>query len=208
MNVAPDTSYEAVLETGVTGLVGTIELGLLDNQGAITEALSSADIIETPAGSGIYAATRTSPSTAGQYTLLWSIDGTTDPDQVATDELLVGYSAVSPGPSGPFYATRATLASKLKINATTNATDLDRVLAAATREIDHEIGGPLDSPTAQDLALLETVCLARAQDLWLVEGMPIGVIGLGGETPLLSPRDSWVRHANTLAPLKQSWGIA
>lgn len=106
------------------------------------------------------------------------------------------------------YADAAKLAAKLKVNANTQAEDLNRVLNAATLEIDSEIGGPLVSPSEEELALLESVCLARAQDLWLVEGMPIGVIGLGGETPLLSPRDSWQRHANTLAPLKQSWGIA
>jgi hypothetical protein len=31
---------------------------------------------------------------------------------------------------------------------------------------------------------------------------------LGGDTPLLAPRDSWVRYANMLAPLKSRWGIA
>lgn len=108
------------------------------------------------------------------------------------------------------YADATTLAGKLKVNEIAKADDLARVLDAATLEIDHEIGGPLVSPTDEELALLETVCLARAQDLWLVEGLPVGVIGLGGETPLLSPRDSWVRHANVLAALKRgdAWGIA
>ena len=106
------------------------------------------------------------------------------------------------------YADAATLAAKLKVDATAKADDLNRVLNAATVEIDHEIGGPLMSPSDEVLDLLESVCLARAQDLWLVEGLPVGVIGLGGETPLLSPRDSWARHANVLAALKQSWGVA
>lgn len=108
------------------------------------------------------------------------------------------------------YADATTLARKLKVNETTYATDLDRVLNAAALEIDHEIGGPLLSPTDEEAALLETVNLARAQDLWLVEGLPVGVIGLGGETPLLTPRDSWARHALTLASLKagDAWGVA
>ena len=109
------------------------------------------------------------------------------------------------------YATTTQLAAKLTISGAKLAAaedDLQRVLDAATLEIDHEIGGAIVSPTDEELALLESVCLARAQDLWLVEGMPIGVIGLGGETPLLSPRDSWQRHANVLAVLKSSWGIA
>ncbi len=100
--------------------------------------------------------------------------------------------------------------------------DLQRVLDAATLEINVEIGYRIDAEDPdvvtyvgtrgftidEALALAFTTNLARAQDLWLVEGLPVGVIGLGGETPLLSPRDSWVRHANTLAPLKKKWGIA
>lgn len=100
------------------------------------------------------------------------------------------------------YAEAETLAGKLKVNATTYADDLDRVLNAATLEIDREINGPLVSPSTEELALLETVCLSRAQDLWTIEGLPVGVIGLGGETPLLTPRDSWARHALALARLR------
>ncbi len=109
------------------------------------------------------------------------------------------------------YATVEQLAAKLTITGAKLAAsqgDLQRVLDAATLEIDHEIGGAFISPSEQELAICESVCLARAQDLWLVEGLPIGVIGLGGETPLLSPRDSWQRHANVLAAIKHEWGVA
>lgn len=106
------------------------------------------------------------------------------------------------------------MARKLKVNETTYMDDLTRVLDSATLEIDHEIGvlinGPLVSPSEEELSLLESVCLARAQDWWLIEGLPVGVIGLGGETPLLTPRDSWARHALALAPVKpgDAWGVA
>jgi hypothetical protein len=107
------------------------------------------------------------------------------------------------------YATVEQLAAQLKVNASTREADLQRVLDAAALEIDTEIGYSLDtSATEEDLALVATVNLARAADLWTIEGLPVGVIGLGGETPFLTPRNSWDRHANTLAPLKQSWGIA
>ncbi len=109
------------------------------------------------------------------------------------------------------YATVEQLAAKLSIRdakLAASEADLQRVLDAATLEIDHEIGGALVSPSEEEIALLEFACLGRSQDLWLIEGMPIGVIGLGGETPLLSPRDSWSRWANILAVLKQSWGVA
>lgn len=108
------------------------------------------------------------------------------------------------------YADTETLARKLKVNESTYQDDLERVLNAAALEIDHEIGGPLVSPDDEEAALLETVSLGRSQDLWLIEGLPVGVIGLGGETPLLTPRDSWARWALMLAPLKpgDAWGIA
>ena len=32
MNVPPTFAYEAVFQSGLTGLVGTVALGLLDNQ--------------------------------------------------------------------------------------------------------------------------------------------------------------------------------
>lgn len=105
------------------------------------------------------------------------------------------------------YGDTSTLAAKLSINATTHADNLERVLNAASLEIDHEIGGPIVTPTDEELALLDTVALARAQDLWVIEGLPVGVIGLASETPLLTPRNSWERHANNLAPLK-NWDEA
>lgn len=109
------------------------------------------------------------------------------------------------------YATKEQLAAKLTIGsarATASEDDLQRVLDSAAFEIDEFIGGPLVSPTDGQLALLATVNLGRAQDLWTIEGLPAGVIGLGGETPLLTPRDSFERWANMLAPLKTEWGIA
>jgi hypothetical protein len=111
------------------------------------------------------------------------------------------------------YANVETLAQQLKVNATTREADLQRVLDAAALEIDTEIGPEgvalLDaSPANEDyLALAATVNLSRAADLWVIEGLPVGVIGLGGETPFLTPRNSWERHSNTLAPLKRSWGL-
>lgn len=103
------------------------------------------------------------------------------------------------------YTEVATLANKLKVNADTQEENLQRVIDAAAFEIDREIGTPLISPTDGQLALLETVNLGRAQDLWLIEGLPVGVIGLGGETPFLSPRDSWERWAIVLSKGLRDW---
>lgn len=210
MNVAPSTTYEAVLQTGTTGLVGTIKLGLLDNQGAFTASLSSTGIIETPAGSGIYAATRTSPSVAGQYTLIWSLDGTTDPDQVSIEELVVTYNAPGEEPAGPTYATVAELAALLKVSPTTFETSLTRVLVVATGEIDSEIDRDDDDPlSGWELSLAAEVCLERAVEHWHQSRSPFGIVTLGEEQgPIWTPRDSWDRHAKKLMPLKQNWAIA
>lgn len=114
-------------------------------------------------------------------------------------------------PVASAYATVEQLAPKLSMTGArlqANQDDLQRVLNTAALEIDKEIGGPLISPSEAELDLLATVNLGRAQDLWTIEGLPVGVIGLGGETPLMTPRDSWVRWANMLAAVKTDWGLA
>lgn len=99
MNVAPGASYEAVVDWGVTGLVGALGLTVFDNEGNITVARLSAGIIETPAGSGVYSRPgNVAPAVLGQYTLLWD-NGAETPGNVATDSLTVTYSA--PGPPVP-----------------------------------------------------------------------------------------------------------
>lgn len=133
MNVPPAFPYEAVFQSGITGLVGTVALGLLDNQGAYTDDLSTVDIIETPAGSGVYAASRTSPDTEGQYTLIWTIDGTTNPGSVSVEELNVTF-----GTPGSVYGTVDELARILQINNPTVARTaaMTRCLEAASYEVD------------------------------------------------------------------------
>jgi hypothetical protein len=209
MNVAPGASYEAVFAAGISGLVGTVALGLLDNQGAVVDPLSTATIIETPAGSGVYAATRTSPLDEGQYTLLWSLDGTTAPDKVTVDELVVTFSAPGEPPSGPTYATSDELARILKIRSPTpeQTAAMDRILLATTGEINSEIDGTADLAGWQ-VALATEVCLERAVEHWQQEESPFGIIGMGEPNLVYTARDSWDRHAHKLAPLKQGWGLS
>lgn len=99
MRVTPGSTYEARLESGVAGLTGTIRVGLLDSDGDSVQPLLTTGIIENPAGSGIYFATRTAPNNQGAYTILWSLDGSTDPDQVAADDLTVTYTSAGDDPS-------------------------------------------------------------------------------------------------------------
>lgn len=87
---------------------------------------------------------------------------------------------------------------------------MQRVLDAATREIDAEIDRPSGSdPLAgEDLALAEQVCIQRASELWFLQEVPLGLAGIGSEfgTAHLA-RNSWEKYAYTLAPLKEQWGI-
>jgi hypothetical protein len=107
------------------------------------------------------------------------------------------------------YADATELAAILKVNATTNADALDRVLLAAAGEIDAEIGRT--DLAGWEVALAAEVNLERAVEHWQQLKSPFGIIGLGGAELLGAThiaRDSWDRHAHKLAPLKRSWGIA
>jgi hypothetical protein len=88
---------------------------------------------------------------------------------------------------------------------------MQRVLDAATREIDDEIDLRDDSLplTDEGLALAEQVCIQRASELWFLQEVPLGLAGIGSEfgTAHLS-RNSWEKYAFTLAPLKEQFGIA
>lgn len=136
ITVAPSTSYEATLELGITGLVGTLAVGTYDGDTA-TQALATSGINEI-GSSGIYVATRTSPGTAGQYVLIWSQDGTlTDPDLLATEDLLVSSTASSTTVgSGNLYVTRAELKTELNITVTTYDDRIDAIVSAVSRAID------------------------------------------------------------------------
>jgi hypothetical protein len=75
---SPGATYEAVLDAGETGLVGTLEVGLIDNQGNVAVPFTTAGIIEHPAGSGIYQATGlVAPLAVGQYTQVWLVGSAT-----------------------------------------------------------------------------------------------------------------------------------
>ena len=88
-----NAAYEAVYESGVTGLVGIVSVMVTDNDGGTTTAASTAGIIEEPAGSGIYVAERVAPASTGQYSVIWSRDGTYAEDTVSVEDLVVALSS-------------------------------------------------------------------------------------------------------------------
>jgi len=110
------------------------------------------------------------------------------------------------------YTTTEELARLLKVIADTYEPQLTEVLTAAQGEIDDELGlhetdaTPLTS--GWKTALAAQVQLERAVEHWHARQIGFNVLGLDTEAPVTLSRDTWERHANELAPLKASWGIA
>jgi len=105
------------------------------------------------------------------------------------------------------YASADELARILQLGSPSAAqtTALERVLDAAATEIDAFLGlsVPLTNPYP---ALVVEVNLERAVDHWKAEQSPFGIV-MGGDTVSYSSRNSWRRHAYTLLPLKEGFGV-
>lgn len=90
---------------------------------------------------------------------------------------------------------------------------LNRVLEAAAREIDWDLGVSVDNPAplppdpAADI--LADVNLNRAQELWRFNYSSAGVVTVGPDpTPIIAPRDTWYRHHLRLNPLRTAFPVA
>lgn len=213
----PSQVDQVTLDWGVTGIAANIGVRVLDDSGNTTIARTTG-FTEYPAGSGFYYLDDfTFPDTKGSYTLFFDVDGGTGaPGNTATEELEITSTIGTPF-VGDTYATTDELFRILKIRnpSADQTTAAERVLAAATGEINAEIDlADGDSVTGWQVDLCEQVCLDRAADLWRHTESIAGITGLlgdtgGTETPLqLVGRYAWTRYADRLAPLKGQWGIA
>jgi hypothetical protein len=93
MNVQPSALFEAVIDTGQTGLVGTIGVRADDNLGSTVIGFIVGGISEI--APGVYSApSLRAPATQGQYTLIWQqgVGGTV----LGVEDLTVSPVAVSP----------------------------------------------------------------------------------------------------------------
>jgi len=92
--------FEAVFESGQTGLVGTVEVAVIDNDGVTVIGPTTADITENIIGgipTGVYTWNApAAPGTLGQYSVTWSPDGLWDPISVSIEDLVV--LTAEPGP--------------------------------------------------------------------------------------------------------------
>ncbi len=107
------------------------------------------------------------------------------------------------------YATVEELARALRVPVNeTNTDPLQACLDAAAEEIDHEVDWfDPDADHGSD-ALLNRVNILRGVEWWKANDAAFGVIGFDQTGALQAPRDGFNRHAYTLTPRKEQWGIA
>ena len=210
MRRTPGQIDQLFLDAGQTGL--TVGARVLDNEGATTIARTTG-FVEFPAGSGLYYLDPfTFPDDRGTYTVLYDWDaGTAAPGFTATEDLEITSTAGEPF-VGDTYATTTELFRILKIRTPSaeQTTAGERVLTAATYEIDQELDLDDDDVLAgAEVSLVEQVCLQRAAELWALQEVPLGFVGIGSEFGASRlARDSWAKYAVTLGPAKRQWGFA
>lgn len=110
------------------------------------------------------------------------------------------------------YATPDELAAALRVQVTVkNSELLESSVDAATREIDHARDPVTDTPPPLvdgDLALAHMVCIARGVEWFKANDSVYGMVGFADTGVLTAPRDTFARHATTLTPITQQFGIA
>lgn len=92
----PSETLEVSVEAGITGLVGTLGVQVINVETDVAVIVrTTAGISETPAGSGLYFTELTTPSQPGSYIVLWD-KGTITPTTVAYDLLVINSLGVAP----------------------------------------------------------------------------------------------------------------
>ena len=106
------------------------------------------------------------------------------------------------------YATPEQLAAALRLPLTPeNTPTFDLALEAAAQEIDQALDRttPLDDPAPQ---LVIEVNVARGVEWVKQPDAAFGGVGYADIGILKTPVDGFARHALTLIPYKQQWGLA
>jgi hypothetical protein len=159
MRAAPGTVITWTLETGTTGLLGTIAAGIYDGDTAVVP-LDDANVTNEISDSGVYQAVLTVPATAGTYVLFGSLDGTLDPDQVITEDLVVSTTeADNPDPAGTDLCTLADVKTYLPGYEPNDATDakLQQLITAESDQFTADSAFEFVAAGAQPAARLFTV---------------------------------------------------
>jgi hypothetical protein len=101
----PSESFEATFNSGISGLVGTVTFKIDDNEGNTVFGPTTAGIAEIGV-TGIYSIVVTAPADEGDYSMVWSEDGSYDEQHSSNEDLTVqtailGLSALPPLDSDP-----------------------------------------------------------------------------------------------------------
>lgn len=104
--VGASDPFEIAIGIGESGLVGTLEAAIEDNDGNVVIGPTAANITEiviSAIPTGVYSwNVPAAPAALGQYTVVASPDGTWDPDtNTAPDDIVVVESSVAPFPPIP-----------------------------------------------------------------------------------------------------------
>lgn len=173
----PEDTFEAVLEGAPTGLAGTLGVRVTDPPAGTTViARTTAEISESPVGSGVYAVALAAPAVEGTYLVVWDDVPGGDPltpEHTWTEQLVV--TAVTPAvvfePSATSYTTVAECRLYVDPGVDLPADDVDvaTLIRAAERDIDtasraigerNAMSGLLLTPT--DLPAWQAGALSRA----------------------------------------------
>ena len=105
------------------------------------------------------------------------------------------------------YATLDELALALRITPKPEQISaMQLCLDAAATEIDHAVDRIEPIPDGD--ALANRVNVLRAVEWWKSNDAAFGVIGFDQTGALTAPKDGFARHARSLIPLKQRFGVA
>ena len=156
MDRTPSEQFEATFNSGLTGLVGTVSVLIEDNQHNTVFGPTTAGILEFGT-TGIYSVVLTAPATEGDYSIVWSEDGSFDErhssnEDLAVAEAILGLSALPPLSSDPSaigapcsaWTNRGAVAACCDGFADDTTDAQDAAIRAAT-EILYEISGNLYS---------------------------------------------------------------
>jgi hypothetical protein len=110
----PGATFETSAVGFATGLTGTAGVRITDGAGATTTARTTSGISEFPASSGIYIATLTAPTTAGQFQVVWDSGGGS-PSYAVEDLVVTSTGAQVSTPSGTDLVTLADVRRELEM---------------------------------------------------------------------------------------------
>lgn len=110
ITVAQSAPFEATFESGLSGLIPGLEVAIIDGdgnvvQGPLTSNLAEEEIDGNPTGVYVWNSPA-APGDLGQYTIVWSTDGTFFPRSVSVEDLVVlteeeASAALPPIPTDP-----------------------------------------------------------------------------------------------------------